>query len=246
MIPCACRSITRQRNHPRCDPSLRARSDSSRLAISVRIITASRVRRGGDEDTHSASGSCSACATRSAAISSAIAVVADDNDFGRAGEHVDGAIEGDQFFGCCHVTIAGTDDLIDARILSRCLCERGDGLRSADAVKLGYAEQARGGQRFRAGLGETTTMRSDACDLRGDDGHQQRWRAADSGRRERSSPRNRLGERAVRVECPARCATSARGFCQRANWRMFVAAASVPLANSRDLRLARRSFISSL
>ena len=43
------------------------------------------------------------------------AAITGDDDFGGAGEHVDGAIESDEALGRGDIEIAGADDLVDAR-----------------------------------------------------------------------------------------------------------------------------------
>jgi hypothetical protein len=44
-----------------------------------------------------------------------VAALAGDDDLRGAGEHVDGAVEGDEALGGGDVEIAGADDLVDAR-----------------------------------------------------------------------------------------------------------------------------------
>ena len=102
------------------------------------------------------------------------AALAGDDDFSGAGKHVDGAVEGDEAFGRGDVEIAGADDLVDARDGFGSVGERGHGVRAAEAIELGDAEQMRGGQRFRRGLGRDNHDALDARDLRGNCGHQQR------------------------------------------------------------------------
>jgi hypothetical protein len=108
----------------------------------------------------SASGSCSACATRSEAISFAVAAFAGDDDLRGAGEHVDGAIKGDEALGRSDVEIAGADDLVNARNGSGAIGQRGDGVRAAEAIELRDAERCAAASVSGAGLGETTAMRS--------------------------------------------------------------------------------------
>ena len=72
------------------------------------------------------------------------------------------------------VEVAGADDLVDGRDGLGAVGQRGDGLRSADAVELGDAGEVRGGEGFARGLGGADDDALDAGDLRGRDGHQQR------------------------------------------------------------------------
>ena len=48
-------------------------------------------------------------------MSSRVAAFAGDDDLRGAGQHVDGAVEGDETLGRGDVEIAGADDLVDTR-----------------------------------------------------------------------------------------------------------------------------------
>ena len=83
-----------------------------------------------------AAASCSAWARRSAAIQSGLAVVGEDQNFRRAGDHVDADLAEDAALGGCDKGVAGTDDLGDRSDGPGAIGERGDRLRAADAVDL--------------------------------------------------------------------------------------------------------------
>ena len=136
------------------------------------------------------------------------AAIAGDHDFSGSGEHVDGAVEGDEALGRGDVEIAGADDLVDARDGFSAVGERRDGVGAAGAIELGDAEQVRGRERFRGGLGRDENDALHARDLRGDGGHQQRgWKrvaAAGNIAADRSERANKLagGEARTGGLCP--------------------------------------------
>jgi hypothetical protein len=112
-----------------------------------------------------ASGSCSAWATRSAAIERRVrGVVGDDRDLGRAGLGVgaDGAEQ--QPLGRRDVDVARAGDDIRGRAVRRAVGEHGDRLGAAGRVHLGDAEQRARGQHGRMrqaavpGGGEATAI----------------------------------------------------------------------------------------
>ncbi len=79
-----------------------------------------------------------------------IAVIGEDDGFGGAGEHVDGAIGADQALGGGDEAIAGAEDFIDARNRTRAVSESGNGLRAADARDFFHAQTLGGSQTARA------------------------------------------------------------------------------------------------
>ena len=105
-----------------------------------------------------------------------IAGFAGDDDLRGSGQHVDGAIKGDELLGGRNPCVAGTDDLVDAGQAFSPIGQRGDGMRSAHAVKLGDTQQERGGQGFLCRMRRDNGDALDAGNLRGDHGHEQRGR----------------------------------------------------------------------
>src|SRR5277367_1736000 len=65
-----------------------------------------------------------------------IAFVAGDDDLGGAGQHVDGAVEGDKLFGGGDIRVSWANYLIYARDGFRPISQRSDGLRAADAIEM--------------------------------------------------------------------------------------------------------------
>ena len=56
------------------------------------------------------------------------------DNLGRAGEHVDGAVEGDESLGSGDIEVARTDDFVDPRNARGPVCERGNRMRAAQAI----------------------------------------------------------------------------------------------------------------
>ena len=106
-----------------------------------------------------ASGACSACARRSAAIQRALPRSARTIGFRRAGGQVDGAVGGDELLGGGDVFVAGAEDFFDARDGFCAVGERGDGLRTADARNFVMPRKFATARSSSLGLGQTTTMR---------------------------------------------------------------------------------------
>ena len=91
-----------------------------------------------------AASSCSACASRSAAIQRGLArAVGDDDDFGRAGDQVDPHLPEHAPLGGGDIGVAGADDLEDRRDRRRAIGQRRDRLRAADPVDFVDAGDAR-------------------------------------------------------------------------------------------------------
>ena len=140
-----------------------------------RARPAAASRRLGVMSTARASGSCSACAIRSAAIQSRRPARRDDQDLGRAGVEVDRAVAADERLGRRHPAVARADDLVHARHASRVpyasaatACappiwkKRSTPASSAAASTAGCGRGRHGDDLAHAG------------DARGDRGHQQR------------------------------------------------------------------------
>src|SRR6202166_5415027 len=70
-----------------------------------------------------------------------LALIADKNRLCRTSQELYRAIERDEFLGCGHVPVAGTDDLAHAWDALRSIGERRDCLCSTHAVKLAYPEK---------------------------------------------------------------------------------------------------------
>ena len=99
--------------------------------------------------TARASGSCSACAIRSAAIQRRVAASATMHNLARAGVEVDAAVGGDQRLGRRDVAVAGPDDLVHARHRVGAVGERGDRVRAAEPEQPRDAGFDRGGHHHR-------------------------------------------------------------------------------------------------
>ena len=124
-----------------------------------------------------ASGSCSACAIRSAAIHAGVAGGRDHRDLARAGKEIDRAVGRDQRLGGGDVGVAGADDLVDARNGRRCRrraprshARRRSGT-SGDTPASSAANMTVG-----SGRGQTAITSPHAGDARRNRGHQQRRR----------------------------------------------------------------------
>ena len=97
-----------------------------------------------------AAASCSAWASRSAAIQSgSLSRVGDDQHFRRAGDHVDADRAEHLALGGRDIGVAGPDDLGDRPDRLGAIGERGDRLRAADAVDLRHAGEIGGDQHQR-------------------------------------------------------------------------------------------------
>ena len=83
-----------------------------------------------------ASGSCSACATRSAAMNDGSPSSQRIRPFRRARQQIDGAIESHHFLGGGHEQISRPDDLVHPRNALCAVGQRRNRLRAADAVEL--------------------------------------------------------------------------------------------------------------
>ncbi len=90
--------------------------------------------------------------------------VGDDQDLGRAGDHVDPDLAEDPPLGRGDIGVARTDDLVDRRDRRRAVGERRDRLRAADPVDLVDPDHLGGGENQRvqhaAGVGTVMTSRS--------------------------------------------------------------------------------------
>ena len=120
-----------------------------------------------------ASGSCSAWAIRSAAMNWGLPSIGEDDGFGGAGEHVDGAVGADEALGGGDEAIAGAKDFIDARNRSRAVSKSGDGLRAANAGDRAHAKPFGSGEQRGSRLRADDDDLAHASFLRGDDGHEQ-------------------------------------------------------------------------
>ena len=116
----------RRRSASRAGPSAGACASTWRCtAVASRLLEVIRIAR--------ASTSCSACASRSAAIQAGLPARRDDHDLARAGVEVDAAVPRDQRLGRRDVGVAGADDLVHARHAGRAVGHRRDGVRAAEA-----------------------------------------------------------------------------------------------------------------
>ena len=107
-----------------------------------------------------AAASCSACASRSAAIQSGIvAGVGDDQHFRRAGDHVDADRAEHLPLGGRDIGIARPDDLGDRPDRLGAVGKRGDRLRAADPVDLRHAGEIGGDQHQRVDLAASAPAR---------------------------------------------------------------------------------------
>ena len=88
--------------------------------------------------TTRASGSCSACATKSAAMNSRIARIAVKHRFRRTRKHVDAAIEAHQLLGGGHKLFPGPTIFSTASNGFGSIGKGGDGLRSSTAIDLAH------------------------------------------------------------------------------------------------------------
>ena len=77
------------------------------------------------------------------------AAIGEDDDLGRAGDHVDADDAEHPPLGRRDIGVAGADDLVDRRDRLRAIGERGDRLRAADAIDLIDAGDARRGEHQR-------------------------------------------------------------------------------------------------
>ena len=121
-----------------------------------------------------------------------VAALAGDDDFRGAGEHVDGAVESDEALGGGDVEISGADNFGHTRNTGGSVGQGGDGVCPAETIELGDAEEMSGGKSLKRGPWRDDDDARDACDLRGDGGHEQGGRermtaagdvASDGGKR---------------------------------------------------------------
>src|ERR1700692_3102677 len=75
-----------------------------------------------------------------------VALLADENSFGRTRQELNSTIERNQLLGRGHVAVAGADDLTHARNTLGSIGEGGNGLRPTHAVELTHAEKCRSSQ----------------------------------------------------------------------------------------------------
>src|SRR5271157_2586090 len=107
---------------------------------------------------------------------SRIAVFADDDRFGGTSQEFNGAIESHQFLGCGHVSVAWTDDLVDARDAFRSISKGSNGLCPTDSVELAHAQECCRRQRCLRRARRRDANLSDTSDLRGNHRHEHRGR----------------------------------------------------------------------
>ena len=105
-------------------------------------------------------------------------VVGDDDDFAGSGDHVDVNGSEDAFFCELNVGVAGSDEFVNAGYGVGAIGECGDGLCAKYFVDFAYSKVMGGGED--GGVYGTVCLRRrgdaevrDACDLRGDGGHEQ-------------------------------------------------------------------------
>ena len=125
--------------------------------------------------------SCSACASRSAAIQSGWPLlVGEDQHLGGPGDHVDADLAEHQPLGGRHIGVAGADDLGDRLDGLGAVGERRHRLRAADAIDLVDAGELRGREHQRRELAVGRRHHHDearhARDLGGHRVHQHRRR----------------------------------------------------------------------
>ena len=103
-----------------------------------------------------------------------ISILAGDNNFCWAGQHVDAAFKRDQLLCSGDIEISGPDNFIDARHAGRTVGQSGNCLRAADAIQLLDPGQMCRGQGFpgRARRDDDDSFHSG--DLSGNHRHQQR------------------------------------------------------------------------
>ena len=141
-----------------------------------------------------AAASCSACASRSAAIQSgSLPRVGDDQHFRRAGDHVDADGAEHLALGGGDIGIARPDDLGDRPDRLGAVGKRGDRLRAADPVDLRHAGDVGGDQHQRVDLA-----------LRRRNGDHHPLDAGDLGRHRVHQHRARIARRAARHVEPDR------------------------------------------
>jgi hypothetical protein len=185
------------------------------MAASTRSSTAASVLT----TTGSASGSCSACARRSAATVSGSAVAsAQDDQLARAGEHVDADLTRDELLGGGDPAVPGADDDVDGGHGAGAVRQRGDGLGAADGSSASAPATAAAASVTWVGRGLATHTSSDAGDAGGDGGHQHagRERVAAAGgvaagavdRGDRCGRRGRRGRGVERRSSAARWASA--------------------------------------
>ena len=174
------------------------RSGDNRKSISIKSLARNRIRAAallglgdhsfcqilarGDEDGESFRIVFGLCRQVGSNIGCGAALARDHNLSG-AGQHVDGAIKGHQAVGRGHVKIAGPNDLVDAPKARGAVCQRGYGVRAAEAIKLRDTEQVGGGQGCIRGFGRDNHDAMNARNLGWNHGHQQRgWQRMTAAR----------------------------------------------------------------
>ncbi len=141
------------------------------------------------------------------------AAVGDDHHLGRPGERVDADRARDLALGQRDVAVAGADDDVDRADGLGAVGERGDRLRTADAVHLGDTGQRGRRQRGRGhgavgGRRDAEDHLVDAGELRRDRGHQH-------GRRVRGATAGHVADRRARPGSPAPASDDAVAFEHR-------------------------------
>ena len=172
-----------------------------------------------------ASGSCSACAIRSAAIHAGLPGRRQDGNLARAGEEVDRAVVRDERLRGRDVGIAGPDDAVDARDGGRAVGHGGDGVRAADPEQPRHARpRARRTSPSGPAAGTWRSLRARRRHAPGSPSSAA-TRAADSARQARSTRRGRAAATRCSIETPdgARLSTS-WGAGRSATRRMLRAA----------------------
>ena len=128
----------------------------------------------------------------------------------RAGQHVDGAIEGYEPLGRGDVEIARPHNLVHALDVGGSIGQSGYGVRAAQAIELRDAEQVRGGECLRRGPGRDHNDAFHTRHLCGNGSHQQRGGqrmaaaghiAADRGERTHKLAGGETGDRFVAEGC---------------------------------------------
>ena len=148
------------------------RRQRGELAIDFGGDFAAKARRGGNENRDGV-GIVLGLSDQIGGDELRIAALGEDDRFGGAGEHVDGAIGADQPLGGGDEAIAGAENFVDARNRARAVGQRGDGLRAADARDRTHAQAFGGGEQRRARLRAGHDDLAHARFLGGNDGHQQ-------------------------------------------------------------------------
>src|SRR5271156_2975173 len=102
-----------------------------------------------------------------------VALLADENSFGRTSQELNRAIECNQLLGRSHIPVAGTDDLVHARDALRPISQRSNRLRPTNAIELAHTEKRRRSQSRLSGARRHHTNPRHAHNLGRNHGHQQ-------------------------------------------------------------------------